>query len=359
MSNDAIVNNDVSAEIDTAGEQDPGAQATAQAPLPRDLALKEIARAHEESIGLAHDDDDDDGDGDNKASAAHEGAPDPLAELGFYKNPKGELVTKVKINGEEREIPASQFKSFVQKDLAGDLKLQQASERERQLQQKEQQLQQKEQQLRQTMTAPKKPSEEDAKKTRESIKVALERVYDGDLEAATEQLMAVVMERGNATPTAEELMPLIESTVMSTAQKQEQSRQLAAWNQSVDDGNRDLAKNHPEIYKDPKLFDLVNAETARMLEERENGNPEFIKLMPKDIIAKAADEVQSWLGIKRGKPDATPGNSRDTRKANLRPMVQGQDKVRRPTPKAEPDMSTNAVIERMRQSRATANNRGA
>ncbi|MDP2346812.1 MAG: hypothetical protein Q8N34_03705 [Gammaproteobacteria bacterium] len=283
-----------------------------------------------------------------------------LAALGFYRNDSGQIVTKIKVNGEEREMSAEQYKSHMQKDLAGDSKLQSASEIERQLAQRKQQLDQQEEKLRTTMTAQKKPSEEDAKKLRETIKSAFDKVYDGDLESATETLMQVMLERGNATTlTSEEIQQQVEQTVLSTTKKQEQARELQAWNQSVDDGNRELAKNHPEIYKDPNLFDLVNSTTARMLESRDKGDPDYVKLTPKEIIAKAADEVNQWLGNKRGGKEVDAGNTRENRKANLKPVVRGMDSVTRKPPKQELDMSPTAVINRMAKSRATAINRGA
>lgn len=371
MKDDAIVNNDVSAEIEVAGEQETGREESHEArePLPRDKALAEIAKQHEKLMGIEHQEESEEelhGE-DREAQAASaekkETAPaddEALAALGYYKNAAGQLVTKIKVNGEEREISADQLRSFVQKDLAGDIKLQQASDKERQLSQREQQLTQQEEKLRNTMTAQKKPSEEDAKKLRETIKSAFDKVYDGDLDSATETLMQVMMERGNPTTlTTEEIQQQVEQTVLSTTKKQEQARELQAWNQSVDDGNRELAKNHPEIYKDPNLFDLVNSTTARMLESRDKGDPDYIKLTPKEIIAKAADEVNQWLGNKRGGKEVDTANNRESRKASLKPVVRGMDSVTRKPPKQELDMSPKAIIDRMAKSRASGINRGA
>ena len=363
MTNDAIVDNDVSADIDTAGEQEEAGQERAL--LPRDLALAEIARANEKLIGIEREEDPPatEEQGQQTAPAASSAAPvdaaDPLQAMGYYRNNAGQIVTKIKVNGEEREVPAEQVRAFIQKDLAGDSKLQQASEKERQLAQREQQLNQREEQLRTTMTTQKKPSEQDATKLRDTIKSAFDKVYDGDLDSATETLMQVMMERGNTTLSTEEIQQQVEQTVLSTTKKQEQARQLQEWNASVDEGNRQLAKNHPEIYKDPNLFDLVNSTTARMLESRDKGDPQYIKLTPKEIIAKAADEVNQWLGNKRGGKEVDTANTRENRKAGLKPVVRGMDSVIRKPPKQQVDMSPKAVIDRMANARASKINRGA
>lgn len=360
MKQDAIVENDVSADIDDAGEHDDaGSVFENRAPLPRDLALAEIARANDELNGIVRDDDEALA---KQAAAATSAAQDedPLAALGYYRNPQGQIVTKIKVNGEEREIPADELKSFIQKDLAGDKKLQQASDKERQLALRETQLQQLETKLRTTMSPQQQPSPEDAKKLRETIKSAFDKVYDGDLESATETLMQVMLERGNAaTLTPEAIAYQVEQSVLNTTKKQEQARELQQWSESVDEGNRELAKNHPEIYKDPNLFDLVNSTTARMLESRQNGDPDYIKLTPKEIIAKAAQEVNQWLGNKRGGKEVDTANTRENRKANLKPVVRGMDTVTRKPPKQELDLSPTAVIKRMAMNRASAINRGA
>jgi len=359
--NGAIVIDDVSADEITAGEIDESADegyGDTREMLPRDKALAAIALEAERHNGIDRDQIEDiEPLEQSTPQLTRTGPADPLADLGFYRNAADTLVTKIKVNGEEREITAEQYKNYIQKELAGDLKLQQASERERGLTQREQQLAQAEQKLRQNMTQTVKPSEQDAAKTRQRIKAALENVYDGDLDGATESLMTVVMERGNATLTSAQLQPLIEQTVADTAKRQETTRQQTEWTRSVDEGNRNLAVNHPEIYKDPTLFDLVNGETVRLLQRRNSGDPEIMKLNASEIIAKAADEVTQWLGQKRGTVKSYQ-DSRQTRKGTLRPVVTGKDRGAQIPATPQKDMSPNAVINRMAASRASSTNRG-
>jgi hypothetical protein len=348
MKNDAIVNNDVSAEEVNAADEIQNQQPK-YVPSDRDKAIAEIARQAEEHDGIERADEQDDQAGDLETGRADDKAAerqdqdDPLAALGYYKNAAGDLVTKIKVNGEEREIKADQLKAYLQKEMAGDLKLQQAHQREQELARKEQWIVGQEKRLKQTMN--KQPSPEDAAATRLKVKDALEKMWDGDTDAATETL-AELLQRGNATVDSDQIESLVERTTESAIEKREKQRQAKAWDDSVNEGNKALRRDHPEIYDDPRLFDMVNAETARMREDTSNSH-----LTPEEIIAKAADSVSQWLNDR--KPGAEKPNSRQERKANLKPVVSGMNKVHRPAPKAEIDTSPLASIERMRAGRAT------
>lgn len=342
MKDDAIVNNDVSAD-DAADETQN--QQPKHEPSDRDRAISEIAKQAEQHGNPVTDDEQEEDQSPVTEKAEADKQSDPLAELGYYKNAAGDLVTKIKVNGEEREIKADQLKAYLQKEMAGDLKLQQASEQARRNAEKEQWIVDQEKRLKETMN--KQPSQEDAEKTRLRVKEALNKMWDGDIEAATESLTEL-LQRGNATVDTSQIESLAERAAESSIEKREQKRASEAWERSVNEGNDALRADHPEIYADPRLFDMVNAETERMLKDTANSN-----LTPKDIIAKAADSVSEWLGGRA--PSKEKPDSRQERKANLKPVVSGMNKVHRPAPKPQIDTSPMASIERMRAGRATSN----
>jgi hypothetical protein len=341
MKNDAIVNNDVSA--DDLNAADDNQEQQIYEPSDRDKAIAEIARQAEAFTGIERDEDDDDEDKAVQAAKAETSNDDPLTKLGYYKNAAGELVTKIKVNGEEREISADQLKVYLQKEMAGDQKLQQAHQREQELARKEQWVRDQEKRLRDTMT--RQPSPEDAANTRLKVKEALDKMWDGDTDAATEAL-AELLQRGNSTVDPGQIESLIERSTETALQKRERDKETQRWQQSVEDGNNALRTEHPEIYKDPRLFDLVNSETVRLMESPENKH-----LMPHEIIAKAAQTVDEWV---TGRKSGSSSNSRETRKANLKPVVSGMNKVHRPAPRDQVDTSPSAVIARMRNSRAAS-----
>jgi len=358
------ISNDVSAEDLAADEleQHEDKPAAKREPSERDKALAEIARLNDERNGIKRDDSEDD-EGDNEQEAlADESAGDeevkqekpaaqgdPLSELGYYRNKAGELVTKMKINGEEREVKADQVKAFIQKDLAGDTKLQQASERERRLQERENLLSTREQEMKKALT--KQPSEQDAADTLQRAKGALEKLWDGDTDAAA-QALADLLQRGNTTAlTPEQLESMMEKSSLTVLQRESAKKTQEEWNSSVDDGNRFLSEKHPEIYNDQRLFDLVNSETARIVEAQERGDPQFQNLTPKQIIEKAATDVSGWMG-KRDKPNDGQ-QSRTDRKAGLKIVPKGMGATQSRKPAQELDMSPKAVIARMRAGRAS------
>lgn len=340
---------------DGSAEDPAAADTTQQAKAPdlreRDQRLAEIAREAEAAAGIKGSEyeeavvDEDDAEQVSDQGAA---APDPLKDLGYYQKDDGKLYTKMKINGVEHEVAADQIKAYIQKDLAGDHKLQQAAERERRLQEQEQLLRQREAQIQQSLSQ--RPSAMDADEAKKQAKAVLEQLWGGDTEAATEALVGM-MQRGNATVDPNQILLAAEQRALTAIEQREIQKQQQSWHQSVDEGNRFLMEQHPEIYQDQRLFDLVNGETARMVEAQQAGDPELATLTPKDIIARAAQEVQGWMTGRTQPPQKQDGN-REQRKAGLKPIPRGMNATRQPKPEQTVDTSPSAVISRMRASRA-------
>ena len=363
QSNDAIQEprlDDVSADDQQDAAGDHQTQETAREPSERETRLAEIARQHAEMNGYGDEEEDTlkagteqdpaEQDAGGEQDPADDSADnDPLKALGYYRKDDGQLYTRMKINGTEREVPAAQITAYIQKDLAGDQKLQQAAERERRLQDIERQLKEREQQFQQSLSTQQPPTTLGAEESRQQAKQVLQKIWDGDDDAAAEALAAFI-QQNNAGVDADQLLTQAEQRVMTAMERREAEKQQQVWQQSVEEGNRWLASQHPKIYKDERLFDLVNSETARLVESQKVGDPELANLTPKQIIERAARDVQAWMDGSEGNPEQTQ-DGRAERKANLKPMPRGMSK--RPTPQAkqEVDMSPAAVVARMRQAR--------
>lgn len=373
---DAIDPDDVSAEeAESAGEQDQSDQRPRYI-RERDKALSEIARQNEELHGIEREESEEieseeperpsedeeyeavlgDHSGEEESEDQPEGEQqdqsDPLSELGYYRKSDGKLYTTMKINGEEREVEASQVKAYIQKDLAGDRKLQQAAEKERRLKEMEELVNQRQEQLQQSAAS--RPSEVDAEEARKQAKEVLDKIWDGDEDAAAEAL-AGYLQKG-VDP--EQISAAAEQRALSAVEQREKQREQQEWEQSVDDGNRALMNNYPDIYEDQRLFDLVNSETARMVERHQAGDPEFANMTPSDMIDQAARSVNEWMngkGVKsqRKSGDESQTSSRRQRKRNLKPMPRSRD-MTPPEKQGEQEIDTSpeAVIERMRARRA-------
>ncbi|MFG6159632.1 hypothetical protein ACGTNG_12570 [Halomonas sp. 1390] len=274
---------------------------------------------------------------------------DPLESLGYYRKPDGKLYTTMKVNGQEREVPAEQVKAYLQKDIAGDYKLQQAAERERQLAAWEQTLREQESQRRQA--ASQQPPESGAEEARQKAKDVLAKFYDGDDDAAAEALVSFMTQHQGQQLSPDELLTQAEQRATQAIERREAAQRQEAWNQSVNDGVQWLQETHPDITPGSDLHHLIDLQTERFLAAQQNGDPEFANMAPRDIIERATTDTLRLAGRQDagGKP---AGSAREARKRSLKPVPRGQS--RQPSQKVpqEPDTSPVAVIERMRQSRA-------
>jgi hypothetical protein len=361
MKNDAIEDQkieDVSAEAD-AGEE----STTKPSPSERDSAMEHIAKQYREAQGYQEPDDEDDVeadelDSDSAVDDTEQEEPeeptaqeDQLKELGYYRRSDGKLYTTMKVNGQEREVPADQVKAYLQKDLAGDSKLQAASDRERKLSEREQHLNELEQQLRKQSSH--LPSEKGDEEIRQQAKAVLSKVWDGDDDAAAEALSEFIRQNTGQVNT-DEILSEAERRANYAVEQREAEKAAREWDKSTRDGINWLRDNHPTVLEDENLREFVDARTARMVDAQRNGDPEFADMTPRQIIEKAAGEANDWLqkqGLGRESED-TRGSARDNRKKNLKPMPRGISKQPTQDKPQEPDNSPAAAISRMRQGRA-------
>lgn len=364
MKDDAIddqLDQDVSAdEQQTAGDTPPEERAGEPREMTeRERRMAELVKERYEHEGIDYEpaSEGEPEEGEQDAATQDEGGDDPAEEaaetddlqaLGYYRKPDGKLYTTVKVNGEEREVLADQVKAYLQKDLAGDWKLQQAADRERRLQEMERQLKEREAQIQQSLSK-QPPSGMDADSARQQAKAVLQKIWDGDDDAAAEALTEF-LQKTSAGQNPDELLREAERRAMTAMERREAERQQQEWQSSVAEGNRWLQTQHPDIYRDQKLFNLVNGETERMVLAQQAGDPDYANLSPRDIIARAADEVQQWMDGRKEQPQRTA--SRQQRKDGLTPMPRGLSKQPSQKPKHDVDTSPAAVIARMREARA-------
>jgi hypothetical protein len=318
-------------------------------PSERDRRLAELAKQHNESLGLRQEEADDEEEEEEESPplAAKAEIPDPFKEFGAYRNPKGEYVTKMKVNGEEVEVPLSQIKSHLQKDIAGDRKLQEAAAERQRLQRERELLEQERTQKLQQSMAQNRPPKLDAEEAKKRARALLERVYDGDLDNAAEEFASYL--QGSPVDT-DNILAEAERRAMSALERKEAERNQREFQDSINQGVSVLKTTHPEVLDDPRLFDLVDGETLRILDRQKSGDPEFASLTPKEIIIRAAQSVDEWRKGAVGKPKQ---GTREERKANLKPMPRGMNATRQPNKPPEVDMSPAAVIARMAAARAT------
>jgi hypothetical protein len=271
---------------------------------------------------------------------------DPLEKLGYYRNDGGDLVTRLKINGQEREVTADQMKAYAQKDIVADQRMQQAAEWERRLKEKESMLEQRNRDLQKTLN---QPSAQDVGDLKQAAKAVLSKVYDGDEESAAEELAKLLSARQQPSVTPDAISQVVEQTL---SQKEQEKDQIE-WSRSTDEGRDYFKENHQDIYSDPVLFKAANERTAEMVRLRQQGHPDFITKTPAEMIKLAAREVQEWYDERVGGKEAPTSSSRSENKSKLSRMPQKGNKAHTPS-ESTVDYSPAAVIARQRDSRATS-----
>lgn len=358
----ALPDNDVSADEQYVADADAKPQLS-----ERELRMRELARDYREHHGYATAEDaasrsteEDDDDGDEplediktppqKAAVDDDtddgAAPDPLKELGYYRKDDGKLYTRMKVNGVEKEVAADQVAAYLQKDIAGDQKLQQAADRERQLQQREREIQAMEAKIRQQSS---QPPEKGAEEIRQQAKSVLSSLWDGDDDAAADALMSFIRQNSSQVDT-NELLQQAEQRTMTVLQRRDAEQQQREWDKSTKEGIEWLRENHVDMLEDEGKRDYVDHLTARMVDAKRNGDPTLASLTPRDIIERAAKEANKlWQAATPPEPES---NAREERKKNLKPLPRGLAKQQNRKPPKEVDTSPAAVIERMRAARA-------
>lgn len=277
---------------------------------------------------------------------------DPLKDLGYYRNSAGQLVTKLKVNGLEREVSAEQLRAYVQKDIAADIRLQQAADRDRRLQAREAEIERRAKQLEQSLTQERKTPEEKM----QAAKAVLSKLYDGDEDEAAKSLVELLESgRQQNVPTFDEskITSLVSRQVQNELTVKERQRRAEEWSKSTEQGIKALREN--EMYKpiatDPNLWNLVDAKTEEYLNKMQGNDPEFTNKMPAELIEMAAKDVMDWYSAKAnvGKPSA----QRQERKQTISRTPQARATAHQQPKEPEIDMSPAAVIARMRAGRPT------
>lgn len=272
----------------------------------------------------------------DEPAAEQKATPSDPDERGWLTREDGTRVKRLVVNGRQVEMTEEQYDRQVQKALAGDERLRQAAEYERQLRQREQQLIQQAQQSRQQ--PPSGASSDDFKKAIAEYQDAL---LEGDPDA-TEKLYQVFEKgRQSSIPNIEDLVAQVSTRVTEIhAQERHRESVQSAWDK--------FQSEYAEIVNDDGLIAYADTQIKRLREENPGGDPEF-------IMMEAGRLTREKLGLSSQKPQPSGDRAeRMERKANLKPIPKASG-ARAPS-KAEPkvDMSPAAKIARMRASRVAS-----
>ena len=295
--------------------------------------------------------------GEEEAAAAEAGqaspnaGPEPPAATdqpknGWYTNEQGQRVKRLMVNGQPRELTEEQYDRYIQKDMAGDEKLQRAAQIERQLADKARALQEKEQQLSQSAQTPPDQGASD-EQVEQLLTEYHELLLDGDTDAARVK-MREIMKAGRSNPTPVD--PAAIARQVATQVKTEQARE--AHDKSVKDAWAAFKQDYSALLSDDGAMAYADAQIKKLRAE----NPG----MPhKDLFLTAGKLTAERLGLSgERKPSADTKAAADAaraerleRKGKITPLPGAVGKRNTGKPKVDVDHSPAAKIARMRQAR--------
>lgn len=330
-----------------------GKEATPQGVSRRDQMVEELIkkraeeRAKEEGVEIEEEDttvqpaaekgetQDDSGDEGSDAQDEEEGEgespPKTISITGsdgkVYEVPADGRV-KMKVDGEDIEETVDSVVRGHQKGAAGDRRLQQAAEMTRVLEQRAHALSLKEQEfLRQMKTADQKKAagtlSSDAHK--DTAKKLIDALLDADEETAAELLGNVL---AGSQPEQKGVDPdAIRRMVNDGVNEMTKARELK-------DAQARFAKEYKDLHEDAYLFNLVDAETVKVMAETPSATPW-------EIIETAAKRVSEWRA-KNGPAKTKPSVRRPPTPASGRASI-GKD--------APPPPTRKDILEEMKLSR--------
>jgi len=214
-------------------------------------------------------------------------------------------LTKIKVNGEEVQVPFDSLKSSHQKDRASQEKFQSAAVKERELLYREQQIQE---QLKQLNS---QPSSEDVGQVEETsdvddiVEKYHEALFQDDAAEAAKLLRTLANSgRSNATQNVEEV---VNQAILSHEAKKKAEREhieRAAYQAELEDAVKSFNDSYPDIAESEELRAIADRKTITLTQE----NPDWT---PSQIINAAAEHTREWAGT------SIESNSRFNRKQKI------------------------------------------
>lgn len=252
-------------------------------------------------------------------------ANDPLAD--FIVMDGDEPMFRTVVEGQEQLIPLDKARRELQKRIAGDIRLQQNAEWQRQLEQREAALKANEQawQEKTASPPPSSPDVDDVDFDAEAREV-VSGLFTGSEEEAAAKLAKLLKGSRGATQATPAIDPeQIAQQAAAAARKQIEADTIK---KDVETGWTKFQEDYPEIAQDENLFRYADGMTDAIAAE----NPEWL---PSQVMQEAGRRTREWLKtIQSPEPsDQAPSNDRQERKRELRPMP----RVRQGTPEKEPE----------------------
>lgn len=234
--------------------------------------------------------------------------------------------TRVKVNGEEMEVPFTDVVAKYQKDSAAERRLAEAAERQKQLDQYAARLEQRERDImaRLKQTTPTAPVPRPGQKPGPSIdaRKITEALYSGDEDAATKAFEALLAQTRQESPVRPPVVneDVIAARVQQRIDAENTKRKQLAFERRRVEALEKFKEEYRDVWDDPYLKNLADEETVRLYNENPNNDPW-------EIMKSSAESVRNWLKTRTGthqdrgskKRSATSVTGAARARANLSP----------------------------------------
>lgn len=230
----------------------------------------------------------------------------------------GEYFTKLKVDGQEREVPYSRVQATMQKHEAADRRLQHATELLRNAEAREREAQERAAQLSRTVSqSPQGTGDESLDSEASEI---IDKLLDGDADTAKKDL-AAALRKGR--------VPQIDPAAVEerAARRALSAIEQAEWQRDLDQGQRMFLETYGSVINDPDLANIANQKTIQIMREKPY-------LKPSEVMKEAGDYVMEKFlgGRKPSTPNAGPDPQREERKRNLVPIPRSVNTRQTPPP---------------------------
>jgi len=200
-------------------------------------------------------------------------------------------LTKVRVDGNEIEVPFNDLQSSHQKDRASQQRFEQAAQYGRQIQSREQQLNAHIQQLQQQQRMQQQPSQDAAEEVEDSsdlIKKYHEALYEDDSEKASD-LFKTLTDKGRvqATPNVQEVVNQEIGRQFNQMQRQAEQQKQWAYHKSLEDSVKWFESEFPDVAGASELRAIADNRTVTLTQE----HPDWT---PQQIIQEAAESTREW-----------------------------------------------------------------
>lgn len=293
---------------------------------------------------------------DSEDQLAQQLAETPAPAATTTTAPSNPATVKVKVDGEEAEVPFDQVLAQYQKNASADKRLAEATRLLREAQEREAQMllqvqETQRQQAAQAEAAAAAREQEQQQQTASSSvtetgKEFLKALFEGDEENALAALEKVIAGRQAVAPTAPQQPTLDLNQITNAVTQQVQARVAIT---SVLEANR---RDYPEMYADPDIEELAAQKIARLRNEQGVDFATALNTVSQDFAQKFGwDAARTSQG--RPEPAAPPTVS--TRTAKIAQQKQGIDNVtsittKTLTPDTQPE-DASSIIAQMRAQR--------